>query len=203
VVVQSAQPENLLIMSDKGMDTAKLADFGFALRLPMPDPIAGNAVDTSPADMTSPRGLPACGTPEYIAPEVLLQQPFNGKADVWSAGVTAFCLLSGVMPFKGLTLDKLYTAIMDGACSYAGPEWTNISPHGVDFVQRMLEVNPRERWSAGELLQHPWMLTPEGDSVGLGCVGGGEGEERETRRPRVRLRSVVLGILFANRLLRM
>lgn len=183
-------------MSGEGMGTTKLADFGFALRLPT-DGSDEHGQDAS-ARMT-PRGLPACGTPEYIAPEVLLQQPFNGKADVWSAGVTAFCLLTGVMPFNGLTLDNLYTSIMDGACSFTGPEWARVSKQALDFVQRMLEVNPRDRWSAGELLQHPWMVMAKGDGISRDGTGGVRG----MRRPRVRLKALVYVVLFANRLMRL
>lgn len=170
---------------EDGMSSAKLADFGFALR------IFGEELTSGPA----------CGTPEYVAPEILLRQPFGGKADIWSAGVTAFCLLTGSMPFRGLTLDKLYTAILDGACSYSGQEWTRISPVATDFVQRMLQVDVECRWSAAQLLHHPWMT----DAMGpLARPGLGKkaifGEEKALRRPRVRLRAVAIAVLFANSL---
>ena len=157
------------------MSSAKLADFGFATRL---------EGDFAP-------GGPAYGTPEYVAPEILLQQPFCGKADVWSAGVTAFCLLSGKMPFYGLTLDKLYTAILDGACSYAGTDWASVGASAKDFVQRMLRVDPAERWTTAQLLEHPWMT-----GGASGPTGTGMGSRRSAR-----LRSVGLAIIFINRLL--
>lgn len=168
------QPENLLIMREGVMSSAKLADFGFATRL---------EGEFAP-------GGPAYGTPEYVAPEILLQQPFCGKADVWSTGVTAFCLLSGDLPFHGLTLDKLYTDILDGACSYSGPDWARVSPSAKDFVQCMLRVDPAERYTAAELLEHPWM---RGGRLGF-PVGVG-------RRGRARLRSLVMAVIFLNRLL--
>lgn len=169
------QPENILVMDAGVMHSGKLADFGFALRL-----------DPSPSPMI------AVGTPEYIAPEVLLQQPFDGRADVWSAGVTAFCLLSGALPFRGLTLDKLYTAVLDGACSYAGSEWRGISAPAQDLVRRMLVVDPSQRWTAGELLEHPWLTGTTGmvTTLGLG------------RRGRVRLKALVLAVVFVQRLRR-
>ncbi|CBN78657.1 myosin light chain kinase [Ectocarpus siliculosus] len=171
-----AEPENILVMDNGVMHSGKLADFGFALRL-----------DPSPPPMI------AVGTPEYIAPEVLLQQPFDGRADVWSAGVTAFCLLSGALPFRGLTLDKLYTAVLDGACSYAGSEWRGVSAPAQDLVRRMLVVDPAQRWTAGELLEHPWLTGTEGmmvTTLGLG------------RRGRVRLKALVLAVVFVQRLRR-
>lgn len=172
--VKPAQPENLLIMEEGVLRSAKLADFGFATRLD------GDATASGPA----------CGTPEYVAPEVLLQQPFCGKADVWSAGVTAFCLLSGDMPFHGLTVDKLYTAILDGACSYAGEDWAKVSTRARDFVQRMLQVEPEDRWTAAQLLEHSWMT---GGAVDAGL--------REQGRRRVRLKTLGFVVVFLNRLL--
>ncbi|CAM9538960.1 unnamed protein product [Ectocarpus sp. 13 AM-2016] len=169
-------PENILVMDDGVMHSGKLADFGFALRL-----------DPSPPPMI------AVGTPEYIAPEVLLQQPFDGRADVWSAGVTAFCLLSGALPFRGLTLDKLYTAVLDGACSYTGSEWREVSAAAQDLVRRMLVVDPAQRWTAGELLEHPWLT----GTVGMTVTTLGLG-----RRGRVRLKALVLAVVFVQRLRR-
>lgn len=172
------------------MGTAKLADFGFATRL----------IGQTTA------GGPACGTPEYVAPEVLLQQPFCGKADVWSAGVTAFCLLSGALPFHGHTLDALYTAVLDGACSYVGADWARVSAQATDFVRRMLRVDPEERWTASQLLEHPWMTGHAGGEVGerFGREGGGyRGRDGGiVFRARVRLKSVALLIVFVNRLVR-
>ena len=176
------------------MHSGKLGDFGFATRLDHHQHhTAGAAVATT-----------AVGTPEYVAPEVLLQQPFDGRADVWSAGVTAFCLLSGAMPFRGLTLDTLYTAVLDGACSYAGAEWSRVSPLAQDLVRRMLVVDPRERWTARQLLQHPWLVDERagaGAAVGPGA-GAGFAVARLGlgRRARVRLKAVALAVVFLNRL---
>lgn len=158
------------------MSSTKLADFGFATRLNGESAVTG----------------PACGTPEYVAPEILLQQPFCGKADVWSAGVTTFCLLSGVMPFHGHTLDKLYTAVLDGACSYAGAPWERVSASARDCVQCMLRVDPEERWTAAQLLEHPWIT---GVAVGVGS------RLDERKRRRARLRTLGLAVVFLNRLL--
>lgn len=182
LVSKISQPENLLVMRKGVLMSAKLADFGFATRL-----------DKSGTNTAA--GGPAYGTPEYVAPEVLLQQPFCGKADIWSTGVTAFCLLTGMLPFRGHTLDTLYTAVLDGACSFAGAEWMNVSPHAAHFVSRMLVVNPDDRLSATELLEHPWM------------AGGGGGIRDATfvtgaTCVRVRsLKAVGWAIVFLNRLL--
>lgn len=179
-----AQPENILVMEEGVMHSGKLGDFGFATRL-----------EPRRRHPSSPPTTTAVGTPEYVSPEILLQQPFDGRADVWSAGVTAFCLLSGAMPFRGLTLDKLYTAVLDGACSYAGREWSGVSPRAQDFVRRMLVVDPEDRWTAAQLLEHPWLTNGCASRAGAGVTRLGLG-----RRGRVRLKSLALSVVFFNRL---
>ncbi|CAM9812816.1 unnamed protein product [Hapterophycus canaliculatus] len=179
-------PENILLMEEGVMQSGKLGDFGFATRL------------EHHRQHSSPSMTTAVGTPEYVSPEILLQQPFDGKADVWSAGVTAFCLLSGAMPFRGLTLDKLYTAVLDGECSYAGREWSGVSFHAQDFVRSMLVVDPEDRWTAGQLLEHPW-LADSGPSREIGA-GAGVTKLGLGRRGRVRLRTIALAVIFFNRL---
>eukprot|EP00752_Nemacystus_decipiens_P010259 g9143.t1 len=193
IVHRDIKPENILILEDGVMPSGKLGDFGFATRL---DPhLQQHRTHGAP-----PAATTAVGTPEYVAPEVLLQQPFDGRADVWSAGVTAFCLLSGTMPFRGLTLDTLYTAILDGACSYAGPEWGRVSALAQDLVRRMLVVDPRERWTARQLLQHPWLADEgaralAGAGAWLAVTRFGLG-----RRARVRLKGAALAVVFLNML---
>lgn len=169
------------------MHSGKLGDFGFATRLDQ------HTTHTAPPTT-------AVGTPEYVAPEVLLQQPFDGKADVWSAGVTAFCLLSGAMPFRGLTLDTLYTAVLDGACSYAGAEWGRVSPRAQDLVRRMLVVDPGERWTAWQLLQHPWLADEAAGAAAGAGAGFAVARLGVGRRARVRLKALALAVVFLNRL---
>ncbi|CAM9303298.1 unnamed protein product [Scytosiphon promiscuus] len=181
-------PENILVMEEGVMHSGKLGDFGFATRLD----------HHRLRHPSSPPTTTAVGTPEYVSPEILLQQPFDGRADVWSMGVTAFCLLSGAMPFRGLTLDKLYTAVLDGACSYAGREWSGVSPRAQDMVRRMLVVDPEDRWTSEELLEHPWLMEG-GPTRGMGA--GAEVKRLGLgRRGRVRLKTLALAVVFFNRL---
>eukprot|EP00903_Cladosiphon_okamuranus_P009497 g9049.t1 len=190
IVHRDIKPENILILEEGVMHSGKLGDFGFATRLD----------EHTHARPQAAAATTAVGTPEYVAPEVLLQQPFNGKADVWSAGVTAFCLLSGSMPFRGLTLDSLYTAVLDGACSYAGAEWGRVSPRAQDLVRRMLVVDPQERWTARQLLRHPWLVDEEtGAGAGFAGTGFAVAGLGFGRRARVRLRAVFLAVMFLNR----
>ncbi|CAM9366779.1 unnamed protein product [Choristocarpus tenellus] len=193
--------ENLLVMTKGEGRSIKLADFGFALRLTPASP------SESLATACSSGGESACGTPEYVAPEVLLMQRFDGRADVWSVGVTAFCLLGGSMPFVGLTLDGLFKAILSGSYSFRGREWSSVSEEAKDFVGHMLEVEMMKRWTAEQLLDHPWMRGCEG-----GNMDSDDDNDRGLRIPRLRevpkiggarsFKAFVLALIFANALLR-
>lgn len=131
------KPDNLLCARVDGVDIIKLADFGSAVQMP-PEGIA--TVDPI-----------AQGTRSYSPPEVLQGQAFSYSADIWSAGVTTYALLSGCFPFHHVE-DVLHsTARFDGAT------WRAISLHACGFIRSLLQHEPCRRPSANEALCHPWL----------------------------------------------
>jgi len=93
-----------------------------------------------------------CGTPAYMAPEILKAKGYEGfAADIWSAGVALYVMLYKEMPFKGPNLHKVITM---GAYKLG----EKVSKEGRDLIERMLERNPKKRISVEEILKHKWMV---------------------------------------------
>jgi len=123
------KPENLLLQSkEMGIHSLKIADFGLA-RLLMQDTLATTC----------------CGTPGYVAPEVLCRKPYGMACDYWSIGVVTFIMLSGTPPFYEDETLALYESIK--ACKYNFDEdlWKNVSPEAKDFVSKILVADPQQR----------------------------------------------------------
>ena len=95
-----------------------------------------------------------CGTPAYIAPEILRDKGYEGfGVDVWSAGVALYAILYGTVPFKGNDMKELQKQIMKGR--YTLKE--DVSHEARDLLKHMLECDPKKRISISEILCHPWM----------------------------------------------
>ncbi|KAG9336986.1 hypothetical protein JZ751_030005 [Albula glossodonta] len=100
-----------------------------------------------------------CGTPEYIAPEILVRKPYTNAVDMWALGVISYILLSGTMPFEEDNRTRLYRQILKGKYSFSGEPWPNVSNLAKDFIERVLTVDPAARLSAGQALKHPWIVS--------------------------------------------
>ncbi|OQR88105.1 calcium/calmodulin-dependent protein kinase [Achlya hypogyna] len=140
IMHRDIKPENVLLYSSAPGAEIMLADFGFA-RLSL-----GNHLGT------------ACGTPGYIAPEVVKGTKYGVAVDCWSLGVLLFILLSGTPPFPGSNHADILARVAVGAYSMDAAPWALVSPRAKALVRRLLCVNPAERLTAEELLRDPWMV---------------------------------------------
>ncbi|CAN1830618.1 Calcium-dependent protein kinase 34, partial [Linum perenne] len=96
------------------------------------------------------------GSAYYIAPEVL-KRKYGPEADIWSIGVMLYILLSGVPPFWAESEHGIFNAILRGHCDFSSDPWPLISPQAKDLVRKMLNSDPKQRLSASQVLNHPWI----------------------------------------------
>lgn len=115
-----------------------------------------------------------CGTLSYLAPEVLMSR--NGKAqaqgysslvDMWSVGCLAYVILTGYMPFDGATQEELYNGVLTGTYNARPLTDANLSLEAQDFIRKLLEVDPKKRYTAYQALQHPWITGSYVDTQSL------------------------------------
>lgn len=132
------KPENLLLDHEGSL---KVSDFGLS----------------AVSDQVRRDGLfhTFCGTPAYVAPEVLARRGYDAaKADIWSCGVVLFVLMAGYLPFHDHNLMAMYKKIHRG--EFRCPNW--FSPGLVRLLRRLLDTNPATRITLPDLMAHPWFL---------------------------------------------
>ncbi|EOY24613.1 Phosphoenolpyruvate carboxylase-related kinase 1 isoform 1 [Theobroma cacao] len=139
IVHRDLKPENILLATKSSSSPIKLADFGLATYIKQGQSLHGTV-----------------GSPFYIAPEVLAGG-YNQAADVWSAGVILYILLSGMPPFGGKTKSKIFDAVRAAELRFPTDPWDHISVSARDLITRMLCVDPSKRLTAAKVLAHPWV----------------------------------------------
>lgn len=136
VAHRDLKPENLLL-DDEGR--LKVTDFGLAA---LPEQLRQDGLLHT-----------QCGTPAYVAPEVLRKRGYDGaRADLWSCGVVLYVLLCGFLPFQHDNYVKMYQKIFKG--EYQMPPW--VSGDARRLIARLLVVDPAKRISVPEIMRTPW-----------------------------------------------
>ena len=147
IIYRDLKPENIL-MDDQGY--LRLADFGMAKKL------KGNEKATS-----------FCGTPEYLAPEIITGEGHNKAADWWSFGILIYEMLCGLPPFYVENLEKMYELIKTAQVKF--PKKINISEDAKDLIKKLLMKKPSQRmgYKTGltEIRQHPFFATVDFDGL--------------------------------------
>ncbi|KAK5877994.1 hypothetical protein CesoFtcFv8_025448 [Champsocephalus esox] len=149
------KPENLLYYHPGADSRLLVTDFGLATFGGAGSEVSSG--DHSGAETWSLRTT--CGTPEYMAPEVLLSRPYSCAVDMWALGVITYIVLSGSMPFEDDSRTRLYRSIVRGKYSFHGDPWPSVSNLAKDFIHRLLPLDPTSRLSADQALRHPWVST--------------------------------------------
>jgi len=139
IIHRDIKPQNLLFESHDKDSRIKLIDFG----------ISAFFKSASKLNLR-------VGTPYYVSPEVI-NKSYDSKCDIWSCGVLLYILLCGKPPFDGKKQDEVFAKILKGEYSMSGADWENISKQAKDLVKKMLILNPAERISAVDALNHSWI----------------------------------------------
>jgi calcium/calmodulin-dependent protein kinase I len=138
IVHRDLKLENLLLKKKNSLEI-KLADFGLSKLY------SGQALQT------------ACGTPFYVAPDVLLGTGYGPAVDMWSVGVLIYVLLSGRLPFAADSDAELFRLIIAGNLVWKSPQFDTVSAEAKDLIQKLIVVEPDDRWTAKQALEHPWI----------------------------------------------
>ncbi|XP_043099227.1 serine/threonine-protein kinase DCLK2 isoform X11 [Puntigrus tetrazona] len=145
IVHRDIKPENLLVCEyPNGTKSLKLGDFGLA------------TVVEGPL-------YTVCGTPTYVAPEIIAESGYGLKVDIWAAGVITYILLCGFPPFRSENnlQEDLFDQILLGRLDFPSPFWDNITDSAKELIGRMLQVNVEARYTAEDVLSHPWVTVNE------------------------------------------
>ncbi|XP_055123107.1 calcium/calmodulin-dependent protein kinase type 1B [Symphalangus syndactylus] len=149
IVHRDLKPENLLYATPFEDSKIMVPDFGLSKIQ------AGNMLGT------------ACGTPGYVAPELLEQKPYGKAVDVWALGVISYILVGqlddssvgacGYPPFYDESDAELFSQILRASYEFDSPFWHDISDSAKDFIRHLLERDPQKRFTCQQALQHLWI----------------------------------------------
>ncbi|XP_073237324.1 serine/threonine-protein kinase 17A-like [Porites lutea] len=138
------KPNNILLMTEHAYPEIKIIDFGLARKIKDGEQICL-----------------IVGTPEYVAPEIVEFEPVGKPSDIWSIGVVAYVMLTGLSPFAGEDKQETCYNVSLAALDFPEEYFKNISHTAQDFIKRLLQRDADDRLSVHECLSHPWLNTEE------------------------------------------
>ncbi|KAG8189657.1 hypothetical protein JTE90_018505 [Oedothorax gibbosus] len=149
VVHRDLKPSNIMYADQSGgPDSLRICDLGFAKQIR-----AENGLLMTP-----------CYTANFVAPEVLKKQGYDEACDIWSMGVLLYTMLAGHTPFAHGPTDKtseILARIGEARFDLSSGNWVNITTAAKHLVQKMLHVDPKQRYRASDVLNHAWIQSKE------------------------------------------
>jgi calcium/calmodulin-dependent protein kinase I len=138
IIHRDLKPENLLLQSPSDDTSILLADFGFARH------VQDKGCQTR------------CGTPAFVAPEILLSIPYKCSVDLWSVGCLLYMLIGGYPPFAGKNHRDLFRKVRAADFVFHDAHWKHVSIAAKQLISNLLTVRVDKRWTAAHALQSPW-----------------------------------------------
>ncbi|XP_039982175.1 serine/threonine-protein kinase 17A isoform X1 [Xiphias gladius] len=144
IVHLDLKPQNILLTSSSPLGDIKIVDFGLSRMV---------------CSYQELREI--MGTPEYVAPEILNYEPISTATDMWSIGVLAYVMLTGISPFLGENKQETFLNISQLNVSYTEEELQQLDQAALSFIQMLLRKQPQDRATAEQCLKHPWLQSSE------------------------------------------
>lgn len=141
IVHRDLKPENFLYLNTDEDSPIKIIDFGLSR---YDDQVMG-IMKTK------------VGTPYYVAPEVLNRQ-YTKSCDIWSIGVITYILLCGYPPFYGDSDTQIFQSVRTGIYDFPSPDWDTISQDAKDFIDALLQLDPKKRPTTEQALSSKWIM---------------------------------------------
>ncbi|XP_070841785.1 serine/threonine-protein kinase 17A [Chaetodon trifascialis] len=148
IVHLDLKPQNILLTSSSPLGDIKIVDFGLSRMV------------NSHQELRE-----IMGTPEYVAPEILNYEPISTATDMWSIGVLAYVMLTGISPFLGEDKQETFLNISQLNVSYSEEELQQLDQAALSFIQTLLRKQPQDRATAEQCLKHPWLQSSEPQEI--------------------------------------
>ena len=176
VVHRDIKPQNIFLESKMSNSSIKVGDFGFAKMFHTPKSLNQR-----------------CGTPSYVAPEILKNQPYDQSCDMWSMGVVLYVLLCGYTPFQEEQQEKMFERIKVGDYIFDQDDWFQISDEAKDLIKGLMCTNPDRRLTAGQALRSKWITGVSNEKLQRTSLVGSK-RHLEKSKNQFRLKDVALGL---------
>eukprot|EP00331_Platyophrya_macrostoma_P013682 CAMPEP_0176415868 /NCGR_PEP_ID=MMETSP0127-20121128/6037_1 /TAXON_ID=938130 /ORGANISM="Platyophrya macrostoma, Strain WH" /LENGTH=596 /DNA_ID=CAMNT_0017795895 /DNA_START=34 /DNA_END=1824 /DNA_ORIENTATION=- len=162
IMHRDIKPENLILKETDTNYEVKIADFGLATVVNQGEYL-----------------FKRCGTPGYVAPEILADEKYDQKVDIFSAGVILYILLTGMSPFHGKSYNEILMKNKNCAINFNIKDLgRGVSEQAIDLLSKMLARDPKERISGKECLEHPWIASggsgEQGDKANVGMLSSAQ-----------------------------
>jgi len=162
VIHRDLKPDNILLVERDCDFDLKIGDFGLACEF-------------------DEELIFRCGSPGYVAPEILKKMPYGQKADIFSAGVIMYILLSGRTPFYGKNASLVLMRNRECKIYFHENYWKNISHQAIDLIIRLTDSNPDSRLNAEQALRHPWFKLQTQKNGGTCIVKNSDGIQADEK----------------------